>query len=89
MAVIKCGFHRKDGNVVVTPHVARLTPGDKIVFDEKDNVLVDPGSGCVDLVVNHALEITAELEGKGDDERFIITFDPIGGGGDPTGPGGH
>ena len=87
MAIVKCVFHKKDSEIVVKTEVKRLTPGDRIVFNPDDTVLVDPGSGCVDLVVNHALEITAELDGRGEDQKFVVSFNPIGGGGGGEGSG--
>jgi hypothetical protein len=87
MAVIKCAFHNKNGAVTVTPEVSLLTPGDKIEFNDGDQVVVNPVGGLVNLVVNHALKISAQEEGSGDKKRFVVSFDARGGSGDPTGPG--
>ena len=83
MAVIKCSFGTKDGRPTVTTAVSQLTKGDKIVFDPKDKaVVVDPSSGVVDLVVNHPLNILVTEDDKGKpNEKLIVSFDPVGGGG--------
>ena len=85
MAVITCAFHHKDGKVEVKTAVTALTKGDKIQFNSDDSVLVTPSAGVVDLVVAHNLEISATEEGAGAKKRFIVTFDPVGGGGGGNG----